>query len=903
MAARWPVVGRAPELQRIAGAMDGGSSGVVLVGGPGVGKSTLAREAIGQARQRGHRTSWAVATRSAADIPFGALAHLLPADLSAGPVLDNLLAAAAATLRPQADASPLVLVIDDAHHLDPTSAALVHHLLLNRAAFVLLTVRADESAPDAIQALMDGVLERIEVTDLRRDAVGELLERVLGSQVDVATVQRLWRRTSGNPLYLREILLAGVEHGALKAVQGVWRWDGAFVPASDVEEAVRVRLAQLTPEEQGVAQLLALGEPLELKILERLAGSEALWSLERRRLLVTHRERNRFTASLSHPLYGQAVRAGLSVFKTRNLYRSLADSLELVGGARREDLLRLASWRLGAGDPIRPDVALPAAGRALILFDYPLAERLAGAVAHAGFDATAILATATIAQGRFDEAESILAKLQSEATTDDERGRSATDRAVNLATNLGRLPAALAVLERAEAELHSPAPRDLVVAMRSWLLLCAGRLPEALESGRPLLRPDLPAPAVMFGAGSVIQSLVYQGKTGEALALIDEWEERVRLGTEGTFYDALGFTLSRGLALIFQGRLAEAESAVTPSYDRLLEGGPPWVRAVLAAVIGLAALRRGDAETAARYLREGVALLTEANTTGQLPVVLALLARCLARLGDADGANTALDGAMRARTWQRFDEGYFAEAGFWAAVARDNLRNAIEGGLAHAKELDRLGLGPQEAILLHDIARLGEPRRVADRLRELAEWCDGELVTMCANHADALARRDAGLLESVSRDFERIGMLLVAAEAAADAGHHYRNQGRQASALRAMAKARTLWNGCTGVPTPPLMELNGELPISQRERQVAIRASRGRTNREIAKELVLSVRTVENHLYHVFGKLGVESRDQLGPILEPIVRTRREPSSVHVGGDLSPESSGPGGAATGSPHR
>ncbi|MGO9901297.1 MAG: AAA family ATPase [Solirubrobacteraceae bacterium] len=49
----WPLVGRAHELERIAGARAAGASGVVLAGDAGVGKSRLARAALAQAEQRG----------------------------------------------------------------------------------------------------------------------------------------------------------------------------------------------------------------------------------------------------------------------------------------------------------------------------------------------------------------------------------------------------------------------------------------------------------------------------------------------------------------------------------------------------------------------------------------------------------------------------------------------------------------------------------------------------------------------------------------------------------------------------------------------------------------------------------------------------------------------------------
>jgi len=52
-------------------------------------------------------------------------------------------------------------------------------------------------------------------------------------------------------------------------------------------------------------------------------------------------------------------------------------------------------------------------------------------------------------------------------------------------------------------------------------------------------------------------------------------------------------------------------------------------------------------------------------------------------------------------------------------------------------------------------------------------------------------------------------------------------------------------------------------PISQlteQERAVLVLLAVGQRNARIAAELCISIRTVENHLYHIFHKLGVSSR-------------------------------------------
>lgn len=48
--------------------------------------------------------------------------------------------------------------------------------------------------------------------------------------------------------------------------------------------------------------------------------------------------------------------------------------------------------------------------------------------------------------------------------------------------------------------------------------------------------------------------------------------------------------------------------------------------------------------------------------------------------------------------------------------------------------------------------------------------------------------------------------------------------------------------------------------LTERERAVLALLAMGQRNSRIANELCISIRTVENHLYHIFQKLGVSSR-------------------------------------------
>ncbi len=142
--------------------------GVVLLAAAGVGKSRLARAALAAAEQAGAATVWVQATRSAASVPLGPFASVIPAAVRSDDLFE-LLRGAGAALGELAGTRPLVVGVDDAQLLDPVSAALVLHLTSATDAFVLATVRTGEPCPDAIVSLWkDAGAQRLELAQLEQ---------------------------------------------------------------------------------------------------------------------------------------------------------------------------------------------------------------------------------------------------------------------------------------------------------------------------------------------------------------------------------------------------------------------------------------------------------------------------------------------------------------------------------------------------------------------------------------------------------------------------------------------------------------------------------------------------------------------------------------------------------------
>jgi DNA-binding CsgD family transcriptional regulator len=872
VAMRWPLVGREAEFRATVGALTAKPERSLVITGPaGVGRTRLAREVLAFAEQRGHATAWATATSAAALVPLGALAHLLPA-IDDGSTGLALLQRATAAIAGDGTGPVPVLGVDDVHLLDQMSVTLLHQLAANGTVVLVMTVRTGAAEPDPAAPLWkDGSADRIQLEPLRRTEVLRLAGQVLGGDVETRTGQRLWNLSRGYPLLLRELLEDGIRTGQLTTSEGLWRWEGAMVPSQRLSEIVLAELGELDAAEWRALEVLATTEPLPARELEVLSSPEAVARLERRGVVVDDAEGAPGLVRAAQPLYTEVVRSRAP----QAVLRLIRSQLPVASGHGRtqEHAAARCLALLDGGGPAPDAGQLTEAARTMAaMLDHRLAGRLARAAIEAGGQAPAYLALvgATAWPSSPTETERLAVQAMEGAVTDDDRAEATVIRALSLACVLGQAERAQAVLDEAASVVRSEPARSLIAAAGAVLAFFCGDPLRAVEEATAVLSSAAEGEtAWQMATAAAGLGLAVTGSPQSALAMVSDGRASLAWPDQGVVPAFVHLALAQAevMALLLSGRLRDLESRTAGLHQRNLVG-PEWYGDAVASLhCGWAALTAGRVRVAVRWLVEALAGLRRADPLGLLELCRSQLAMARALLGDTEGArklvaevddhaHAALPAyapfVIFARALVAGAEGHTIEA---ARLSREAARSAADQGQVAT-----------EAMILHATFRFGRSPHVADRLRVLTECLGSTFVVDLADHVAAIMAHAGDDLDSLSRRFEDAGLLLTAADAAAEAAAAHERRGARRPAATAMTRAVTLARECGLSDSPSLGAL---LPpsLTAREEEVARLASRGLSNVQIADRLVVSVRTVEAHLSHIYGKLGITGRAELSDAL------------------------------------
>lgn len=839
--------------------------GAVLVGDAGIGKSFAARAVATRLHARGMTVEFVLATKAASTVPFGALAGLLePFSGGAGDLLEVLRSTGDRLVRRARGGKPVV-IIDDAHWLDPASAALLLALVMRHGVRVLATVREGAVAPDAVTSLWkDAGASRVDLGPLSESAAADVAGDLLGGPVERGTRRWLWETSAGNPLFLRELVASGLKRGALIQERGHWRRVGSIPPPGRLLDLLDERIDALPPQERRALALVTLIEPASLELLDRLGALDGARVLETRGLLAGIETVAGAGVRVGHPLYGEALRASLRATEARDLHVELARQLDPADEGVR---LRLATWALEDGQPGDPTALTEAAEAALAAFDPDLAVRLGRAAlgARAGLDAALPLAAALRAVGRFEEAEVCLAALEQAARSSARVTSYLFVRATNLAWGLGRGRDAHALLARANVE---PACAAVAAALHS----SAGRPQQAIRCAQGALAGSpIDGLAKAIAAIAAGHDLAVIGDPHAALEVLDR-VERTSGGVESEWPRAAVALFG---AFYAAEQWAQRRQALVRRHAAARAAGDDARAALCELAFARLDLPAGDLEDARHLAQDALARLAFMDPRALAPVCHSVIAEAWATAGDVDAAREA---------WQ--DGISLVDGGPPNPLARALLDNvlplvlAADGDHARAQEiaLERAEAAGEavlmEAEMLHLYIRVGgQAARVAARLEEIAASTRAGMARLWARQAAAARDGDPAALEAVATDYERVGARVYAAETAAQAAiaHRARSSGDASRRERARAGRFAGACGAGGLTLVTSMRMPG---LTAREQETARLVALGLSNAQIAARLSLSVRTVESHVYRATTKLGVRDRAALTALLARTPRGR-----------------------------
>src|SRR5262245_2204120 len=387
-----PFTGRAAELARLERRLEearGGRGGVaMLVGEPGIGKTRTLEEFAETAQEA--FVLWGRSYEGAAARPYGpfaeaiaeyahkADAETLRADLGPGaaplarlvPALKErlpdlpepvplqpdeertrLIDAVTQFLLAVAGRTPTVLVLDDLHWADAGTVALLRHVarfaprgrLLVVGAYRDVEVGREHPLADVLGVLpRETTYDQLALTGLEPEAVQEILEAVADHAVARNLVATITRETSGNPFFIRAVLLHLLEQGALVRDGGRWRVARSLehlgLPQT-VRQVIERRLGQLSEKARRLLQVsAAFTEGVRFEIASRVAGLDegpALDALdEALDVQMLAATTGGETYDFTHALVRHTLYDALSPPRQVRLHRQIAETMEKVYGER-----------------------------------------------------------------------------------------------------------------------------------------------------------------------------------------------------------------------------------------------------------------------------------------------------------------------------------------------------------------------------------------------------------------------------------------------------------------------------------------------------------------------------------------------------------------------------------------
>ncbi len=855
----WPIAPRTPLRTRVEAALARRPFPSVMITGPtGIGKTTLARGIISEIAAGGGTVVEILALAELRDVPLGALAPALSSKaLRGGSDLGERLANAVGAI---VASEPAVVFVDDAPLLDELSAAAVYQLVRVYKIPCLLTSRDEHSLTGAIHRLEhESLVERIDVGPLETHEVQSLLEQRLGSAIEPESVRGLLARSEGNPLVLRTLALAAEEQETIHEGAHGLIVDEPSLP-HHVSAIMSARVADLPDQLRRHAVLLALAQPLPRQLVVD-TGAEATAAVDaviRAGLASAAGPAGDERLTLNHPLLTQVL---IDECPPHELGVLAAEAAELLLASHDEQLrFRGVLTRLRHGLESPSELLTWAAGYAHAVQDHALAVRLAtlGCTPHPNYEGELTRGSALSALGDEGAIGALRAAIDL-SETDEQSSLAMTRLGHFVAIRQGKVAEAVELASGHFATLTDPTARALLGAeLTKWQSMAGAALPGSAgsESGSEAPSGDGPgALAALIGQAMVTSMLGYTTQTAAATAAARPLAEKYVLAFP---FGRELLDLNDFLVLVFDGLLLEAEQFARERHERPRSDSTGLWSYTLA----LVTLHTGRAAEAQSLADQAVVELAWRDFTGLQGPAIAVRATASAQLGIPTTVDAEVSDAHRHDIKVVLQ---LAEARAWALAHAGDLdaaASAVHAAALEAIAANHLALA---ALTASTAVRFGRGAVVAELLASLSEATGAPLISALASAAAAQVSGSSEDLAAAAEQLSSAGLAAGAIdlwELAARAS----SGGERARSLRRIAELHGNGKHLFSIIRP---ETTSD-ELTERELLIARAAAARKRSHEIAAELGLSIRTVDNHLGRVYRKLGVGNRLQLEEVLREI---------------------------------
>jgi len=511
----------------------------------------------------------------------------------------------------------LVLLVDDIHYIDPASLAVLLQLIPGFGATLVATAESRHPLPpDLYQLWEDGFLEQYFLPPFTFSEAHALCQSILGGHVQRRASSLLAAMSGFNVGLLCLAVDDARRSGFLVRVDGYWTIDvRAHCEWPGVVEHVRAENISRPPEERQALELIALSEPVALKVVERHFGQKAI-----EHLLTNHHIRllpgSPPLLSTSSWLRGEGTR--LSVPRSRSMALRLGVEEPELTKETAPALLRWITWTLDCGLSLSDELLLAAAPAADRPSTAELALRAASAVTGEDHldEARLVRARALIAEGHLQEAGPELRQLATAGGLPEVKIDAAHRLLALGLLGAASLPAGSEFTHQRPGEPTDAALLIMNNVREAERLLLSGAAPEALKRSTAAMEAINADPTLnMFLPGVLLRHVM-------GLRYNLAWEPADPLVDTPAHYTlpmhlSACLDVARGYVQLSQGLPRAARATLEPVLAELHDTGLPPVLALAAALLAYSEALCGNTRQALAKARQSMTAQEAAGVSVQ----------------------------------------------------------------------------------------------------------------------------------------------------------------------------------------------------------------------------------------------------------------------------------------------